>query len=421
MKAKGDEQKGRHGEQEKRSRHFRRPMKADEALVRDVIGGRIGVEAGLKALSASGGLPVWTSRGTVIFLLQNWKPGWFVVGDFNGWNPFEMTRGRDGLYYAELKIPKAIGQKLVYRFQHASGRRIADPLARCFAYGDDGEYSLIKKPCGQQYLMRWNDFESPQGLKPRTIHVLVPPVPGPYDVLYAHDGQNLFSPDSICGGWHLCENMRHIGGDFLIVGIFNTEDRMSEYIHAGDIYGSGYYQTKGRKYASFVEETVRPFIESQFQTTGRAGLMGSSLGGLISLYISNCYPGRYDCVFALSPTTAWGRFGSDNGTLIRDYYEKSGHQDTFIYVDHGGEFPPEGMPDVLDSRAAVRDESDWASPYDNCCYTRDFVSALVEIGYRQSVDLFYQHVHGAMHNESAWACRVSKPLSIFMKKRKSDK
>ena len=126
-------------------------------------------------------------------------------------------------------------------------------------------------------------------------------------------------------------------------------------------------------------------------------------------------------MFALSPTTAWGRFGSDNGTLIRDYYEKSGHQDTFIYVDHGGEFPPEGMPDVLDSRAAVRDESDWASPYDNCCYTRDFVSALVEIGYRQSVDLFYQHVHGAMHNESAWACRVSKPLSIFMKKRKSDK
>ena len=165
MKAKGDEQKGRHGEQEKRSRHFRRPMKADEVLARDVIGGRIGVEAGLKALSASGGLPVWTSRGTVIFLMQNWKPGWFVVGDFNGWNPFEMTRGRDGLYYAELKIPKAIGQKLVYRFQHASGRRIADPLARCFAYGDDGEYSLIKKPCGQQYLMRWNDFESPQGLK----------------------------------------------------------------------------------------------------------------------------------------------------------------------------------------------------------------------------------------------------------------
>jgi hypothetical protein len=75
------------------------------------------------------------------------------------------------------------------------------------------------------------------------------------------------------------------------------------------------------------------------------------------------------------------------------------------------------MPDILDRKAAIRDESDWASAYDNCCYTFDFVSALAEIGYRQSVDMFYQHIPGAPHNEDAWSARVSKPLRIFMEKR----
>ena len=64
----------------------------------------------------------------------------------------------------------------------------------------------------------------------------------------------------------------------------------------------------------------------------------------------------------------------------------------------------------------MRDESEWASTHDNCCYTFDFVSALVEIGYRQNIDLLYQFVPGARHAEDAWAARVSKPLRLFMKR-----
>ena len=390
---------------------------ADEQIARELIEGRIPWDEGVRHLMYSDGFPVWTSKGSILFLYRGNVRRCFLTGDFNDWTALPMKRSRSGIWFAEVPVSKSHPKKLGYKFMFNDGAFIADPMARCFNYDAFGEISYIRPPHGSQYLMRWNDFESPQGLKSRPIHVLVPPTRPPYDVLYVHDGQNLFSRDSICGGWKLCDNMRKVHGDFLIVGVWNCEDRMCEYTHTADTYIDGYhYNTMGQKYAAFVEETVRPFIESRFRTTTRAGLMGSSLGGLISLYISNRYPDRYAAVFALSPTTAWGRFGDDHGVTIRDYYEKTGHQNTFLYIDHGGEFPSEGVATVLDRRVAMRDESEWASTHDNCCYTFDFVSALVEIGYRQNIDLLYQFVPGARHAEDAWAARVSKPLRLFMKR-----
>ena len=391
-------------------------MTPDEALVRSLIANPGSIKSIVHQISYRDGFPVWTSRGTVIFLLRSHRSDWAVAGDFNDWQPFPMTGIGHDLWYAELKIPKSIGQNLRYLYFQPSGESMPDPWSLYFCDDCEGTYSFLKRPARRQYLMRWNNFMSPQGLKSRPLNVLVPPNPGPYDVLYAHDGQNLFSKDSMGGGWKLCERMRQIGGNFLIVGIWNTVDRYEEYTHTADTDECGYHGTLGKKYAAFVEETVRPFIESKFRTTKTAGLLGSSLGGLISLYISNRYPGRYDSVFALSPTTAWGRLSNEHGPIIRDYYEHTGHQDTFLYIDHGGCFPPEGMPDVLDMKVAQRDESEWGNAYDNCCYTFDFVSALAEIGYRQSVDMFYQHIPGARHSEDAWSARVSKPLEIFMER-----
>lgn len=393
-------------------------MTSDEAVARAMIDGRMPVSEGVRKIMYSGGFPVHTAGGTCIFLHSD-AHARRVVAECDGWRPHPMKRGANGLHYAEIPMPEQLGHKIRYAYVKRSGKREPDPNARYFVYEHGGEVSLLHRPEHMQHLMRWDDFESPQGLKSRSIHVLVPPNAGPYDVLYAHDGQNLFSPQGICGGWRLCENMRRIGGDFLIVGIWNTPDRLREYTHVSDEFGDGMQESLGRKYASFVEETLRPFIERTFDTTGRAGLMGSSLGGLISLYIASCYPGRYDSVFALSPTTAWGRFSDDHGRTIRDVYERAGHQNTFIYIDHGGIFPAEGMPDVLDRKVALRDEAGWGSEYDNSCYTFDFVSALVELGYRQSVDLFYEYIPGALHNEDAWASRVSHPLRLFMKRHRA--
>ena len=390
---------------------------ADEIIARALIQGRLPIKQALQQLTYSNGLPVWTANNTVIFIHRSHETRlrWAVMGDFNGWHPTPMRRTKHRqLWYAEIPMHTCLRGGFGYKYVASDGREIADPWARYFSYDNNWAISYLVAPLGRQHLVRFNAFESPQGLRERALNILVPPNDGPYDVLYAHDGQNLFSPDSIGGGWHLCENMRKIHGNFLIVGIFNTEDRLREYTHEGDMYFGRYQDTLGNKYADFVEHSVRPFIESHFLTTKKAGLLGSSLGGLISLYISNRFPNRYSAVYALSPTTAWGRFCDDHGTTIRDYYEQTGHQNTFIYIDHGGEFPTEGVPDVLDHRIAQRDESDWSNPYDNCCYTFDFASALAEIGYRQNIDMMYRHVPGAAHSESAWAARVCKPLRMFM-------
>ncbi len=393
---------------------------ADEKIARALIKGSLPADMAFQTIAYSGGFPVWTAHHTVIFIhrARDTHQTWSVMGDFNGWKPVPMKRAKDHrVWYCEIEMPAHIGRRLGYKFVSNDGRNVPDPWAMCFNYDENGEISYLMAPKNKQFLMRFNQFESPQGLRPRSLNVLVPPCDGPYDVLYAHDGQNLFAPDSMCGGWKLCQKMQSVHGNFLIVGIFNTDDRLREYTHEGDVYFDSFQDTLGSKYADFVENTVRPFVESHFPTTGRSGLMGSSLGGLISLFISNQYPGRYAAVFALSPTTAWGRFSDDHGKTIRDCYENTGHQDTFIYIDHGGEFPAEGVPDVLDHRIAQRDESDWSNPYDNCCYTFDFVSALVEIGYRQNIDLLYHHAPGAHHSESDWAARVAKPLSLFMERK----
>ncbi len=391
-------------------------MTEDEVMARLMIKGELEPEMVFQQIEYSEGFPIWTSRKTVIFMHNLAGSRWSVEGDFSDWKPIPMKRTKCGrISYVEIPVEEFKNDGLGYKFVRRDGETFADTHARHFNYDANGEISLLKRPQNTQFLMRWNNFESPQGLKPRPIHVLVPACDGPYDVLYTHDGQNLFANDSICGGWKLCQNMHKVKGNFLIVGIWNTIDRMSEYTHVEDTDEDGYHATLGSKYADFVEHTVRPFIESRFETTPKAGLMGSSLGGLISLYISNRFPGRYAAVLALSPTTAWGRFADDHGVTIRDYYEQAGHQNTFLYIDHGGEFPAGGQPAVLDHTVAVRDESEWASAYDNCCYTFDFVSALVEIGYRQNIDMFYQHIHGALHNEVAWAERVCKPLRLFMK------
>ena len=57
-----------------------------------------------------------------------------------------------------------------------------------------------------------------------------------------------------------------------------------------------------------VHAHVRPHIESRYPTSGVWGLMGTSLGGLISLAIADRYPDAYDFCASLSGTLGWGAY-----------------------------------------------------------------------------------------------------------------
>jgi predicted alpha/beta superfamily hydrolase len=238
-------------------------------------------------------------------------------------------------------------------------------------------------------------------LAERTIRVWVP-AESPTHVLYTHDGQNLFDPSAFWGGWHLQDSAPEA---MLIVGIDNTDARMDEYTHDQDVIDGTAYGGRGAEYAAFVEDDVRPLIASVYGEPPVVGTMGSSLGGLISFYIADQYPGEYDYAASLSGTMGWGSIGADNATMI-DIYAAAGHRDTALYLDSGGD----GTCWDNDGDGIQDDDPDAT---DNYCENAQLRDVLAAEGYTYDVDLWHWHEPGAEHNEEAWAARVWRPLQIF--------
>ena len=113
-----------------------------------------------------------------------------------------------------------------------------------------------------------------------------------YPVLYMHDGQNLFEPDTAFQKgehWRVGETATGLieAGriePLIIVGIYNTgEARLDEYTPTDDVrLGGGHADDYGR----MIIEELKPLIDREYRTrTGAAdtGVAGSSLGGLVSL------------------------------------------------------------------------------------------------------------------------------------------
>lgn len=326
-----------------------------------------------------------------------------LTGDFNGWT--EQPMQRTGSWWHHSEPARSFDDGLRYKIVCNDGLFRADPLARAFDYDDFGEISFVRPP-DDGHLERWPQMPS-AGLQPHDLTVWVPAhVAGPYDVLYAADGQNLFAPDAINGGWRLQQALE--GRPVLVVGIHNTVDRMAEYSHVDDHVLDMDVTATGDAYASFVHEQVRPHIEASYPTSGHDGLIGSSLGGLISLHIAQSHPGAYDFVASLSGTLGWGRFGMQNPTMQERWLADA--PDLVVYADSGGGPGADGLCTDPDGDGSWADDPDAS---DNYCTTRQFVDALADQGFSWDEDLFHWHEPGAPHSEAAWAARVHRPLAIF--------
>lgn len=131
-----------------------------------------------------------------------------------------------------------------------------------------------------------------------------------YPVIYMHDAQNLFdAATSYAGEWEVDETLNKLyektGKGFIVVGIENGgEERLNEYTPwENKKYGGG----KGAIYVDFIVKTLKPYIDDQYRTKKQqkhTGLMGSSLGGLISYYGGLQYPKTFGKIGALS-TSFW--------------------------------------------------------------------------------------------------------------------
>ena len=336
-----------------------------------------------------------------------------VSGAFSDWNPWTMNRPIDDLpLYVYRTEPLELTGEVKYKFVRAPGTAdatwFADPNARMYGYDEHGEYALASAGSESGHLERWPQFDREAGdLAERTLRVYVP---GAYPegrdafpLLVMHDGQNLFDPGAIHGGWQVdrAADEAIANGDvppFLIVGIPNTPARMDEYTHVEDEIQNMRVGGRADTYAAFVADGVVPFVRESYENVAgpeRTAVLGSSLGGLVSLYIAHAHPNAFGYAGSMSGTLAWGEFAAGNPTIIDRY--RNG--------------PPTGLDIYLDSGGARGIECDGLWPtdpnvdHDNYCSTLAMRDLLTSNGWSRGDDLRYRWQAGAGHNERAWASR----------------
>jgi predicted alpha/beta superfamily hydrolase len=156
-----------------------------------------------------------------------------------------------------------------------------------------------------------DSFYMPQFDRYRRVWIYLPPdyeTSGyDYPVLYMHDGQNVFDAlTSFLGEWEVDEtlNALHAEGDtgIIVVAIDNGQDlRIDE---LSPWYNAGYGGGEGAEYVNFIVDDLKPFIDANYRTLpdrDNTGIMGSSLGGLISTYAGIEHQEVFSKVGAFSP------------------------------------------------------------------------------------------------------------------------
>jgi predicted alpha/beta superfamily hydrolase len=372
---------------------------AAAAMAREELATLVYSELGLPLRCADGRV------GFVAYLEDVSAPT--VAGEFNDWDaaalPTTQPVGGVPLFVAYAELDDSAGG-FPYKFVLDGTEFFADPSARRFDWDEFGEYSLTAARPGRGHHERWPDFEEGIGtLDPRNVTAWVPPdlaAGSPVPVLYMHDGQNLFDPDGAFGSWGASVTAQAAieAGDvapFLIVGIDNTADRFDEYSHTTDNPGGGPVGGRGDEYTEFIASGLKPFIDGRYPTLtdpGSTGIMGSSMGGLISLYAAWLRPDVFGFAGAMSGTLWWGE-GSNSDTII-DLYASQPPDGLVIYLDSGGGPPCPGGAD-------------------NYCEVIQLRDTLVTEGWTEDADLFYEWAPNAPHNEGAWAARFGGSLQTW--------
>ena len=223
-----------------------------------------------------------------------------------------------------------------------------------------------------------------------------------YPVLYLHDGSNLFDEaTSFSGEWRLDETLTALAGEgleLIAVGIPSPGDpgRGAEYTpyHAKPWKGEPPYPSgMGSAYVRFLVEQVKPAVDAAFPTRfdrASTGVMGSSWGGLISLWAAVERGDVFGLVGAMSPAITPGQ-----GPIYRRLRRLSPVPER-IYVDmgdHEGSFAPTPREDRAWSRDGIR-------------AARKLRDALAVSVPPASGRLRYVEDPGGTHQEATWARRL---------------
>ncbi|MBC7916338.1 MAG: hypothetical protein H7Y28_00880 [Rhodoferax sp.] len=233
---------------------------------------------------------------------------------------------------------------------------------------------------------------------PRGVQVWLPPgyadnAQRRYPVLYLHDGQAVFDTAVNAAEWRVDETAQRLveSGKIapcIIVAVDNTHDRIAEYTPVPGRLSSrpsASHQPVGGKapdYARYLVEELKPQIDRLYRTQPQArftSVGGSSLGGLVSLWMVTHYQKTFGAALVVSPSVWWSeRF------ILRDIqsqFTAKGLRPR-IWLDMG----------LQEGEEAVRD-------------ARALREVLLNKGWGAS-NLRYLEDSGGSHDEASWAGRV---------------
>ncbi len=215
-----------------------------------------------------------------------------------------------------------------------------------------------------------------------------------FPVFYLQDGQNLFDGRTsyIAGRtWnaHTTADRLTEAGEIepvILVGVANTGlRRMAEYTPTRDFKMGG---GEGRSYGRLLIEELKPLIDRSYRTLPEAketAIGGSSLGGLISLYLGFAHPEVFGKMAVMSPSIWW-----DHRSILNAITQQTTKPDLRIWLDIG---TAEGARHVRDADMLER--------------------LLLKRGWTSGVDLSYVKAPGAVHEERAWSDRFGDVLRFL--------
>ena len=251
----------------------------------------------------------------------------------------------------------------------------------------------------------------------RRIDVWVPPQyqdepRKSFPVFYMHDGQNLFQRRKfIKRTWGVAEQITELSlqGSIrpaIVVGLWHSSNRMGDYLPNKPIQtpqaqaelmevSRKYHFKIGEQlsdtYLRWIVEHVKPFIDEHYRTQSTSEntfMMGSSMGGLISLYAITEYPEVFGGAGCLS--THWPITSHYMMTYLWESLPAAGSHK--IYFDHG----TEGLD---------KDYGPFQEQVDEIMQAK---------GYQENIDWISQVFPGEDHNETAWAKRLDIPLRFLL-------
>lgn len=235
-----------------------------------------------------------------------------------------------------------------------------------------------------------------------------------YPVLYMHDGQNVFDPAaSKYSGWDwgVDEAMTALikSGDIreaIIVAPHSIDKwRNADYFpqKAGEMFAADFkaampeFDVQGLHaddYLKFLTNELKPFIDEKYRTlTGPqdTSIMGSSMGGLISLYAISEYPDIYGTAANVST-----HFPLADGKLV-EYFE-------------------DVLPDPKTHRLYF-DYGTLTLDYNYEGYQTRMDEAVIKAGYVRGENWTTRKFEGHDHSERSWRNRIHIPLTYLLEGR----